>query len=135
MSINWNFGDQRAIETKSTFTKDADAAFDEFCKTYLNSSNGFFMSTPVSATSKSFTSDSNIDNIDSFISKLSSNRSLNNSNRTQQLEQTDQNKTSFKSAKNSISFRDSLSYFNNEAQNELLKDELDLPDLAFSHFG
>lgn len=126
MSINWNFGDQRAIETKSTFTKDADAAFDEFCKTYLNSSNGFFMSTPVSATSKSFTSDSNIDNIDSFISKLSSNRSLNNSNRTQQLEQTDQNKTSFKSAKNSISFRDSLSYFNNEAQNELLKDDTSL---------
>lgn len=118
MSINWNFGDQRAIETKSTFTKDADAAFDEFCKTYLNSSNGFFMSTPVSSTSKSFSSDNHhFDNIDSFISKLSGTKSLNSNNRPFIIEKhdssNDQNKTS-KSAANTISFKDSFPYFNND---------------------
>ncbi len=115
MSINWNFGDQRAIETKSTFTKDADAAFDEFCKTYLNSSNGFFMSTPVSSNSKSFSSDSHFDNIDSFVNKLSGTKSLNNTNNRpyiiEKYEFVDQNKIS-KSAKNTVSFRDSLSYLN-----------------------
>lgn len=40
--IDWNFGSQKPMETKSRFTKDADTAFDEFCKKYLDSSNGFF---------------------------------------------------------------------------------------------
>jgi hypothetical protein len=35
---------------KSEFTKDADAAFDEFCRKYLNSSNGFFMPSEQSQT-------------------------------------------------------------------------------------
>lgn len=39
---NWNFGDQKAVEFRSQFTKNADKAFDDFCKKYLNSTNGFF---------------------------------------------------------------------------------------------
>ena len=43
MSVNWNFGEQKTTELKSHFTKDADVAFDDFCKKFLNSSNGFFI--------------------------------------------------------------------------------------------
>lgn len=44
MSIDWNFGDQKPMECKSTFTKDADRAFDEFCKLYLNGSSNLLAS-------------------------------------------------------------------------------------------
>lgn len=52
MTKNWNFGEQIPIEGKSRFTKDADAAFDEFCRRYLNSSNGFFMNIDNQTTAK-----------------------------------------------------------------------------------
>lgn len=35
-------GSKPMMEFKSEFTADADAAFDDFCRKYLNSSNGFF---------------------------------------------------------------------------------------------
>lgn len=44
MSIDWNFGDQKPMECKSTFTKDADHAFEEFCKLYLNGSSNLLAS-------------------------------------------------------------------------------------------
>ena len=45
MPIDWNFGIQKAMESNSQFTKDADKAFDDFCQKYLNSSNGLFINT------------------------------------------------------------------------------------------
>ncbi len=45
MSILWDFGDQKPleIEPKSQFTASANAAFDEFCRQYLNGSNSLFI--------------------------------------------------------------------------------------------
>ena len=45
-----DLAENKSEQFKSEFTKDADAAFDEFCKKYLNSSNGFFMSPEQSQT-------------------------------------------------------------------------------------
>ncbi|CAF0872149.1 unnamed protein product [Brachionus calyciflorus] len=38
--VNCNLDNQKPVEIKSHFTKNADKAFDEFCKQYLNKSNG-----------------------------------------------------------------------------------------------
>ena len=42
MSVYWD-PSQQSSQLKSNFTKDADRAFDDFCKKFLNSSNGFFI--------------------------------------------------------------------------------------------
>ncbi len=45
MSILWDFGDQKPLESepKSQFTPSADAAFDEFFREYLTCSNSLFI--------------------------------------------------------------------------------------------
>jgi hypothetical protein len=46
MSVYWDpnhLPSQKSSQLKSNFTKDADRAFDDFCKKFLNSSNGFFI--------------------------------------------------------------------------------------------
>ena len=41
MTIDWDFGDQKAMEPSSHFTQNADVAFDNFCKEYLYDPNKF----------------------------------------------------------------------------------------------
>ena len=50
MSVYWDRSKQKSGQIKSNFTKDADIAFDDFCKKFLNSSNGFFIAPDVKQT-------------------------------------------------------------------------------------
>jgi hypothetical protein len=43
MPVYLNRVDTKSSQVKSNFTKDADRAFDDFCKKFLNSTNGFFI--------------------------------------------------------------------------------------------
>lgn len=45
MTIDWDFGDQKPMEPSSKFTKNADAAFDNFCKEYNMDPNIFLNTT------------------------------------------------------------------------------------------
>ena len=63
----------KPVEYKSFFTKNADIAFDEFCKNFFNPSNGNFMNSKIKNVSEFQSKKENFSLIDPFSSKISSN--------------------------------------------------------------